>query len=255
MVSAIYEGYVRHRRYVPKEHSFRYAIFFLYLDLAEMETAFRSRWLWSVKGVNVAYLRRRDHFGDPAVPIDTAVRDLVQQKTGIRPAGPIRMMCHLRYFGHNFNPATFYYCYDASDRHVETIIVEVHNTPWGEVFCYVLDRAQNVGTKAQKRFRLTKAFHVSPFIDMDVEYDWSFTEPGPALNVHMINMEKGEKIFEADLAMTRREISGPGLALMLIRYPFMTVKVVAGIYWQALRLWMKGVPVYSHPPKSAGVVK
>jgi uncharacterized protein len=119
----------------------------------------------------------------------------------------------------------------------------------------VLDRAQNVGTKAQKRFRLTKAFHVSPFIDMDVEYDWSFTEPGPALNVHMINMEKGKKIFEADLAMTRREISGPGLALMLIRYPFMTVKVVAGIYWQALRLWMKGVPVYSHPPKSAGVVK
>ncbi|MCK7513094.1 MAG: DUF1365 domain-containing protein [Desulfobacterales bacterium] len=232
----MYEGYVRHRRYVPKGHS---------LPLCDLFLAPRPCGDGDRFQIALAVVREGRECCPPRgagttsaiLPCrsSTAVRDLVQPEDRHRAGGPHpRMMCHLRCAGHNFNPATFYYCYDAVDRHVETIIVEVHNTPWGEVFCYVLDGAQNVGTKAQKRFRLSKAFHLSPFIDMDVEYDWSFTEPGPALNVHMINMEK-EEIFEADLAMTRREIS-PALAWRscLSRYPFMTVKVVAGIYWRAL---------------------
>jgi len=249
MKSCIYEGWVRHRRLRPKENSFRYSVFFLYLDLAEMGTVFRDRWLWSTKRFTIAYLRRKDHFGDPAVPIDTAVRDLVEQKAGRRPAGPVRMMAHLRYFGYNFNPATFYYCYDKEDRRVETIIVEIHNTPWGEVFCYVLDEAENRGTREQKRFRLPKAFHVSPFIDMNIYYDWTFNEPGEMLNVHMIDLDQDEKLFDADLTLARREITGPNLALMLIKYPLMTMKVIAAIYWQALRLWIKGVPFYTYTAK------
>jgi DUF1365 family protein len=249
MKSCIYEGHVRHRRYKPIGNSFRYAVFFLSLDLAELGTVFRGRWLWSTERFNIAYLRRKDHFGDSVVPIDTAVRDLVEQKTGKRPAGPIRMMCHLRYFGHNFNPATFYYCYDDGDSRVETIIVEIHNTPWGEVFCYVLDESKNEGTREQKRFRFPKEFHVSPFIDMTMDYDWTFSEPGETLNVHMINFDRGEKLFEADLMLERREIAGPSLAWMLIKYPLMTVKVIAAIYWQALRLWVKGAKFYAHPGK------
>ena len=246
MNSCIYEGVIRHARYRPKENSFRHALFFLYLDLAELDMVFDGRWLWSTKRPNLAYLRRKDHFGDPSLSLDEAVRMLVQSKTGRRPAGPVRMMTHLRYLGHNFNPATFYYCYDALGSRVETIVVEVHNTPWGEVHCYAVDERDNIGTGEQKRFRLKKDFTVSPFMPMDIEYDWTFTEPGPSVNVHMADYDAEGKIFEADLSAERREITGSSLFRMLVSYPFVTLKVVFGIYWQAFRLWRKGVPFYGH---------
>jgi DUF1365 family protein len=246
MISCIYEGGIRHARYRPKENRFRTSVFFLYLDLAELETVFNGRWLWSTKGFNLAYLRRKDHFGDPSQSIDEAVRNLVQTKTGKRPAGPVRMMTHLRYLGHNFNPATFYYCYDAAGSRVETIVVEVHNTPWGEVHCYVVDERDNMGSREQKRFRLRKDFTVSPFMPMDLEYEWTFTEPGSMVNVHMVDFDKEGKIFEAELSVERREITGRSLGLMLLKYPVVTLKVISGIYWQAFRLWRKGVPFYGH---------
>jgi len=246
MNSCIYEGVIRHARYRPKENSFRTSIFFLYLDLAELDSVFDGRWLWSTKDVNLAWLRRKDHFGDPSLTIDEAVRSLVQERTGKRPAGPVRMMTHLRYLGHNFNPATFYYCYDPSCSRVETIVVEVHNTPWGEVHCYVVDERDNMGSREQKRFRLKKDFTVSPFMPMDLEYEWNLTEPGGTVSVHMADFDKEGKIFEAELAVERREITGASLARMLLKYPMVTVKVIAGIYWQAFRLWRKGVTFYGH---------
>ena len=246
MNSCIYEGVISHTRYRPKENSFRHAVFFLYLDLAELDMVFDGQWLWSTKRPNLAWLRRKDHFGDPSQTIDEAVRSLVQTKTGKQPQGPIRMMTHLRYLGHNFNPATFYYCYDASGSRVETIVVEVHNTPWGEVHCYAVDERDNIGTQEKKRLRLKKDFTVSPFMPMDLDYDWSFTEPGSSVNVHMADYDAEGKIFEADLSAERRDITGSSLSAMLLRYPVVTVKVIAGIYWQALRLWVKGVPFYGH---------
>jgi len=246
MNSCIYEGEIRHARYRPKENSFRTSVFFMYLDLTELDTVFSGRWLWSTKGFNLAYLRRKDHFGDPSLTIDEAVRAFVQQRTGKRPAGPVRMMTHLRYLGHNFNPATFYYCYDPFGSQVETIVVEVHNTPWGEVHCYVVDERDNIGSREQKRFRLKKDFTVSPFMPMDLDYDWTFTEPGNAVNVHMADFDKEGRIFEAELTAERREITGRSLGRMLLKYPVVTLKVVAGIYWQAFRLWRKGVPFYGH---------
>jgi DUF1365 family protein len=246
MKSCIYEGHVRHARYLPKENRFRTSVFFMYLDLAELDTVFNGRWLWSTRGVNLAYLRRKDHFGDPSVTIDEAVRSLVQERTGKRPAGPVRMMTHLRYLGHNFNPATFYYCYDATGSRVETIVVEVHNTPWGEVHCYVVDERDNMGSREHKRFRLKKEFTVSPFMPMNLDYEWTFTEPGTTVNVHMEDFDKEGRIFEAELTAERREITGASLSRMLLKYPVVTLKVISGIYWQAFRLWRKGVPFYGH---------
>ncbi|MCX6866391.1 MAG: DUF1365 domain-containing protein [Verrucomicrobia bacterium] len=246
MNSCIYEGVIRHARYRPRENSFRHSLFFLYLDLAELDTVFDRRLLWSTKGANLAWLRRKDHFGNPSLTLDAAVRELVRQRTGNLPAGPVRMMTHLRYLGHYFNPATFYYCYDAAGSRVETIVVEVHNTPWGEVHCYVVDERDNIGTQQQKQFRLKKDFTVSPFMPMELDYEWAFTEPGITVNVQMSNFDGQGRIFEAELTAERREMTGTSLRQMLLKYPMITLQVIIGIYWQAFRLWRKGVPFYGH---------
>ena len=198
MNSCIYEGQVRHRRFAPVTNAFQYRLFLMYLDLDELPTLFDRYWLWSNEKTNIATFRRRHHLGDPQIPLVTEVRSLVEQKTGQRPAGPIRMLTHLQYFGHCFNPVCFYYCYDADDQDVDTIVAEVHNTPWHETHPYVLDRTLNEHPDPEwRRFRFTKDFHVSPFMQMDIDYDWKFRVPGNALNVHMNNFRQGKKIFDA----------------------------------------------------------
>jgi DUF1365 family protein len=247
--SAIYTGHVRHRRFRPVENSFRYGLFLVYADLAEMERAFAASPFWSVNRFNLACFLRKDHFGDPRTPLDKAVRDLVQTKTGKGPRGPIRMLCHFRYFGHCFNPASFYYCYNVDGSRLETVVVEIHNTPWGEVHCYVLDEARNSADPPYRRFQLAKEFHVSPFMDMAMRYDWRFREPGETLSVHMESFRDQEKYFDATLTLRRRGISGALLNRVLWNYPLMTLKVITMIYSQALRLWLKKAPFYAHPKK------
>lgn len=248
--SAIYEGSVRHRRFRPRQNMFQYRLFFMFLDLEELPTLFDMHPLWSYQRFNVAYFRRKDHFGDPYVSVDTAVRDLVETRFGDRPSGPIRMLTHLRYFGYCFNPASFYYCYDVSDNRVETIVVEIHNTPWLERHCYVLGDTQNEHPVDHwRRYRFNKDFHVSPFIDMDISYDWRFLVPGENIRVHMINFEKGKKLFDASLMLQRRAISHKELTRLIFKYPFMTIKVTAMIYFQAMRLLLKSTPFFTHPKK------
>jgi hypothetical protein len=222
----------------------------MFLDLAELPNLFDVHPLWSYERLNIACFRRRDHFGSPTIPLDQAVRDLVEDRIGSRPKGPIRLLTHLRYLGHCFNPASFYYCYDSANTAVETIVVEIHNTPWKERYCYVLGAEQNEHPfKNWRRHKFAKSFHVSPFIDMDIHYDWRFCEPGDNLKVHMIDYQKGEKLFDASLALNRRAITRPALTRVLIRYPMITGKVIAMIYWQALRLILKKTPFFPHPKK------
>jgi DUF1365 family protein len=237
MYSAIYQGWLKHRRFAPRAHAFRYPLFLAYLDLAELEHVFRGRWLWSTHRRTVARFCRADHLGDPGVSLDDAVRSLVLAETGKRPEGRIALLTHLRYFGYCFNPVSFYYCFDRTER-VETVVAEVNNTPWGERHCYVL-------SGPSLRFRTGKAMHVSPFMPMDVRYEWRFTEPGEHLVVGMALERCGNKIFDATLALQRKPISNH----VLVRYPLMTVQVIAAIHWQALRLWLKGVPLHDHPAK------
>lgn len=248
--SCIYEGTVRHRRFRPRPNKFQYRLFFMYLDLDELPTVFDMHPLWSNQQVNLAYFRRRDHFGNPKIPIKQSVQDLVENRLGQRPGGPIRMLTHLRYFGHCFNPASFYYCYNQEDTDVETIVLEIHNTPWGEHFCYVMGREDNLHPfKGWRRHTGQKVFHVSPFIDMDIRYDWRFRLPGDTLSVHIIDYQKDAKLFDATLMLQRRSLDRQALTRVLLLYPAMTVKVITLIYWQALRLVLKKTPFFNHPNK------
>ncbi len=247
MQSALYCGRLRHRRFSPRAHAFAYRVCMVWIDLSELDEVFRGRWFWSTRRPALAWLRRRDLLGDPAVPLDQAVRDCVEQDSGRRPHGPIRVLTQLRTFGHCFNPVSFYYCYEPRGQEVEATVAEVTNTPWGERHAYVLPAsgAQTRGTG--QRHRLSKVFHVSPFMPMEVEYDWWFNRPGKALVVHMQNRQAGNRLFDATLTLRRQEITGARLAATLMRYPLPTWRVLGAIYWHALRLWFKRVPVHTHP--------
>ncbi len=247
--SAVYAGWVRHRRFAPREHAFDYQIAMLYIDLAELDSLFDKRWLWSLERGNVATFRRSDYMAPHDVPLDEAVRRRVEQQIGRRPEGPIRLLTHLRYFGHVFNPVTFYYCFAADGHTLDVIAAEITNTPWKERHVYALpvESAERHGHAMSWAFR--KGFHVSPFMPMDRDYDWRFTVPEKDLRVHMNVLTHGERDFDATLVLERQPLDAESLRRVLWRYPAMTLKVVAAIHWEALKLWLKRTPVHDHPSR------
>lgn len=249
MNSAIYEGTVRHRRFSPVAHSFRYRMFYVFLDLAELPSALDGLPGWSARRAAVARFDRRDHLGDAHRPLDEAVRDLVEERSGNRPDGRICLLALPRTLGVCFNPISIFYCYRAGDT-LGHIVAEVDNTPWGERHCYVVDTERdNVGRGNVLRFRVPKAFHVSPFHPMDQAYLWRFKEPGRSLVVHMENVEGEQTITDATLVLRRRPLDVRHASGALLRHPAMAVSVVAGIYAQAARLWWKGAPYHPHPSR------
>jgi DUF1365 family protein len=249
LVSAVYEGTVRHRRHAPHAHAFRYRMAQLYLDLDEIDGLFDRRWLWSNNRRNLAEFRRSDYLGDPATPLAEAVRERAAAVLGRRPQGPIRLLTHLRYGGLVFNPVSFYYCYAADGIALDCIVAEITNTPWNERHAYVLpvDAAEIHGRALHWSF--AKRFHVSPFVGMQRDYGWRFTAPGDDLHVHMEVMRDSEREFDATLHLRHRPLNAASLRRVLWRYPLMTAQVVGAIHWQALRLWLKRNPVYDHPAK------
>ena len=237
--SGIYEGTVVHHRHTPVDHRFTYRIALVLLDLSEIDAVCQLHPLWSHEVRNAVSFRRADYLGDSSIPLDAAVRDLVEERTGRRPDGPISMLTQLRTWGWLFNPITTYYCYDSTGTTVTTTVVEVTNTPWHERTAYVLD-----GTGIHQ---VIKGMHVSPFLPMGLTHRFTIGCPGERLTLGIDDFDGDELVFGASLALTRHPAGRIAQGRLLWRFPFMTLRVSLGIYRQALALRRKGVPFHKHP--------
>jgi len=246
--SAVYDGWVRHRRHTPVEHEFTYRHAMVLLDLGELPEVLDSHPFYSATGRAPVRFRREDYMGDPQRPLAECVRELVEERTGERPRGPVRLLTTLRTLGHNFNPVCFYYCFAPGGERVDAVVAQVTNTPWGESHSYVLRRD---GAHSVMRDTMDKVFHVSPFIGMDGHYDWRVTEPNGNLLVHIDERnDGGDQVFDATLSLERRELTRSRMTRLLLRFPATSLRVVFLIYWNALRLKLKGAPYFRHPERA-----
>ncbi len=258
--SCLYEGFVRHRRFGAPSDELRYPLFMAYLDLDELPGVFDGHPLWSARRPAPAWFRRADHLGDRRSPLRATVEALVAERCGIALDGPIRLLTHLRYLGHCFNPVSFYYCFDAAGERVRAVVAHVTNTPWGDQHSYVLAAGQpagdedgeagTAGTPRVLRGEFAKALHVSPLMGMEHTYDWRLSVPAETLSVQIDSTHRGARAFDATLALQRRELSARELRRALVRYPLLTVRLTARIYTHALRLRLRGAAWHARPDGS-----
>lgn len=241
-------GVIRHHRYRPRDHQFDYKMYWTLLDLDNLNTVFRSK-LWSVESFNLVSFRDKDYFGKEDNTKQSIIR-YIKQKSGKDFSGKIYLFSHLRFLGFNFNSVCFYFCYDGDD--IKYIIAEITNTPWGERDSYFLDCRNQKNTDFQKRFykfEFDKKFHVSPFLSMDMKYRWSFAFVESKLNIHMVALNKSsnDKYFDATFTGEHLPFNSKNQRRIPLIKPSQPLKMIASIYWQALRLWFKRVPFFAHP--------
>ena len=246
--AGLYTGILRHRRFHPRKHEFTYKLFMAWLDVDRIpEMMAESPWT-SYNRFNWASFEERDHFGDPGVSLrERVVQDARTHGVSV-PDGPIFLLTHLRYLGYCFNPISFYYCYDRSG-HLDTVLAEVNST-FGESRNYWLSPQNRRPSANALHYRCPKTMHVSPFMGMNLDYDFVLTEPDAKLVAQMTTSERGptpQVFFDATLTLQHQPWSA--LSRALLRHPWMTAKVIAAIHWQALRLFLKGVPVFREVAK------
>ena len=251
MHSAVATGQVHHHRFSPKPHGFRYGLSMLMLDLEEAPQILEQHPLWSWNRRNVACVLRRDHLRRAEPHLATAVRACIEEFAGQRPQGPISLLTQPRYFGYCVNPISVYFVWSPDRSRLEWLLLEVHNTPWDEQQPYVLKAPQQQDGRWSVEF--DKSMHVSPFMDMDMRYRLQFEgQPRTRVRLRLDNWRGDERLFTAHLDLQLHAASRRALNRLLIRHPLMSLKVVAAIYYQALRLKHKGVPYVPYPGRHTG---
>ena len=242
MESALYTGTLRHRRFGPARHEFTYDLFMAFLDIDRLPELMRVSPFAGYNHFNWASFWERDHFGDARWPLRERLR-IDAAKNGVTlPDGQIFLLTHLRYLGYGFNPVSFFYCYSASG-HLETILAEVNNT-FGESQNYWL------GLSESGQHECHKLMHVSPFMPMNLDYRFTMPAPGKRLLAQMNTLSGGRTCFDATLRLERSPWSASALHGALMRFPWMTAKVIGAIHWEALRLYFKKLKVFTHPERT-----
>lgn len=250
--SGIYAGHVSHRRYGVPEYRFRQALTMPLLFLDELDEVVDRHPLWSAHRPSPVWFRRADYLGDRDQPLDLAVRDVVHERLGRRPGGPVAVLTQPRTWGWLFNPITVYFCFAGDGLALDAVVAEVTNTPWHERHVYVVEGAPGV-------HRFPKAMHVSPFLGMDHDYVMSWSIPGDRVTLRLGNRpaqdgndgrpghDDDRRLFDAALVLERREPTRREMSRLVWRRPLQTYGVSTGIYRHALALVAKGAPFHHHP--------
>lgn len=239
--SAIYEGFVSHRRLEPREHRLRHRLWMVLVDLDELPEAFSAHPLWSARRPAPVRFRADDLLRGGASLAERA-RTLCESRVGRRPAGPVRVLTMPRVAGVGFNPVSLIYLH-GSDGRLDALITEVTNTPWGERHRYVVEADDDGVVRA----RLLKELHVSPFMPMDQTYRLVATEPADGAEVRITSFEEGRRVFDASLSLRRRELNRREMSRVLLHYPPPPAAALAGIYAHALRLRAAGLRLNPRP--------
>lgn len=219
----------------------------VYLDIDRIPELMAVSGFTGYNQWNWASFEERDHFGDASVPLRERLAEDARRAGVELPDGPIYLLTHLRYWGYNFNPISFFYCYDRAGE-LRTVLAEVNNT-FGETRNYWLSAANQIPGENSLHYRCGKAMHVSPFMPMELDYDFILTAPGEKLVAHMNTLRAGAANFDATLTLAYEPWSSGAIERALLRHPWMTVKVIAAIHWEALRLFLRKVPVFTHPSR------
>ncbi|WP_018982951.1 DUF1365 domain-containing protein [Salinimonas chungwhensis] len=236
--SGIYHGTVYHERFLPTRHRFTYSIFLFWISLDELNQLDENVKHFSSMHRSLVRFRRTDYVGDESQDVKLSVLSKITELGGPELNGDVFLLGQLRMFGLYFSPVNFYFVRPAGNTDFSHMLAEVSNTPWNERHYYLVNLAEQRDTEKQ--------FHVSPFNPMDMQYKWQIEQPGDAFTLRM-DCYQDKKHFSAGLAMKYEPLTSKTLRKALLKTPSMTVKTVVGIYWQALKLWLKRTPVYSHP--------
>lgn len=240
--SCLYQGKVTHRRVRPKRHSLGYRVFYLLVDLDELDALDRGTRLFAHNGFGLLSFHDADHLDGSDAPLRDRVERLLRAAGLDHPGGAIRLLCMPRLLGYAFNPLSIYFCHDDGGRLV-CLIYEVNNT-FGQRHSYVIPVDGGDGVVRQS---CAKRFYVSPFLDMDLTYDFHIGPPGEAVTIGVTVRDADGAVLTTGFSGTRRAITDRSLLGAFLGHPLMTLKVVVGIHWEALRIWLKGIKLRTRP--------
>lgn len=245
-MSALYAGIVTHRRFTPKPHRLKYRVFSLLLDLAALDDEAAQLRLFSRNRFNLFSFHDRDYGDGQGDPLAWARAQM--RAGGLNAEGSrIMLLTMPRLLGYAFNPIAVYFCYAASGALI-AILYEVNNT-FGQRHSYFIPVEDNSSRVVRQSCK--KAFYVSPFMDMDMRYDFTLQPPAGTLRLHIAARDAQAVVLTASLSARRTSLNDATLLHAALSYPLLTLKVVAGIHWEALLLWWKGLRLRARPAPPA----